>query len=129
ECPVKITIGEPAPTTAVARKIPYGRIPAALVERSIPAAFEEIAQSFPDRIAVRSEEENVTYGELDARADSVAHQLLMARGGNPRRSESRQDRRVAGFPGPGAPTADDHRRFRFRIDCRGRVPCVGLWVF
>jgi len=80
---VKITIGEPAPTTAVARKIPYGRIPAALVERSIPAAFEEIAQSFPDRIAVRSEEENVTYGELDARADSVAHQLLMARGGNP----------------------------------------------
>lgn len=80
---MKIAIGEPVRTTTVARKIPSGRIPVTLVERSIPAAFEEIAQRFPDRVAVKSEEGNVTYGELDARANSLAHQLLMVRGGNP----------------------------------------------
>ncbi|ASS75353.1 hypothetical protein CIG75_10355 [Tumebacillus algifaecis] len=42
----------------------------------LPVQFDELAALYPDRIAVSTDEESVTYRELQARANRVAHQLL-----------------------------------------------------
>jgi amino acid adenylation domain-containing protein len=52
------------------------------VDRSYAAAFEEQVASAPDREAAVDEHERVTYGELNARANRVAH-ALKARGIGP----------------------------------------------
>lgn len=52
----------------------------ALIRRSIPDRFEEQVLQRPAHVALRDEEESVTYDELNRRANRLAHGLL-ARGG------------------------------------------------
>lgn len=42
------------------------------VEGSIPARFDKIVRKYPDRIAIRSREIELTYGELNALANGIA---------------------------------------------------------
>jgi amino acid adenylation domain-containing protein len=44
-------------------------------EESVPALFEQVAASAPDRIALTCGEESLTYGELNRRANQLAHTL------------------------------------------------------
>ncbi|MEU0300576.1 amino acid adenylation domain-containing protein [Streptomyces sp. NPDC006175] len=53
-----------------------------LPESTVPALFEQWARRTPDAPAVRDAGTTLTYGELDARADAVAHHLA-ARGIGP----------------------------------------------
>jgi len=46
------------------------------VETSIPERFEKIVQLYPNRIAVRTPNDTVTYAELNAMANRMAHSLL-----------------------------------------------------
>jgi amino acid adenylation domain-containing protein len=50
------------------------------VEQSIPDRFEKMVRQFPDRIAVKTEDQVVTYAELNAQANRIAHALMTARG-------------------------------------------------
>lgn len=50
-----------------------------LPAESIPCAFEEQARRAPDRVAVEFEGDEFSYGELDRRAERLAH-LLLERG-------------------------------------------------
>ena len=54
---------------ATARELPADRI---------PTAFEAQAERAPERIAVEFEGRSVSYGELDRRANQLAHRLLEA---------------------------------------------------
>jgi amino acid adenylation domain-containing protein len=47
------------------------------VETSIPARFEKIVRMYPDRIAVKSKNEQFTYSELDLAANRVAQAILV----------------------------------------------------
>jgi len=38
-------------------------------------SFENVAQSEPDRVAIRTEDRSITYGELNAKANQLAHHL------------------------------------------------------
>ena len=51
------------------------------VEQSIPARFERIVARYPDRLAVQSETQTLTYEELNACANSVADAILNRVGG------------------------------------------------
>jgi amino acid adenylation domain-containing protein len=53
------------------------------VETSIPRRFEKIARAYPNNIAVHTEREAVTYSELNARANRVAHAILSKQISNP----------------------------------------------
>src|SRR5437867_2540923 len=55
---------------------------------ALPAIFEEQADARPDALAVTFGAESATYGELEARANRVAHHLL-------RRSAALRDSLVA----------------------------------
>jgi amino acid adenylation domain-containing protein len=46
------------------------------VEQSIPARFEKIVAKYPDRLAVRTETQALTYEELNQYANRVAHTTL-----------------------------------------------------
>ena len=46
------------------------------VETSIPARFEKIVRIYPEQIAVKSNNDTVTYTELNATANRIAHTLL-----------------------------------------------------
>jgi amino acid adenylation domain-containing protein len=46
------------------------------VEQSIPERFEKIGRKFPDRIAIKSKDQEFTYDELNKDANRVAHQIL-----------------------------------------------------
>jgi amino acid adenylation domain-containing protein len=50
------------------------------VERSVPERFEKIVRMYPDRIAVKTGNDVVTYSELNAMADSLAHAIVSRRG-------------------------------------------------
>ena len=50
------------------------------VEASIPARFENIARTFPDRIAITTKTRQLTYSALNRRANRLAHELLARRG-------------------------------------------------
>jgi amino acid adenylation domain-containing protein len=54
-------------------------------EQSISARFERQAAIFGDKTAVKSREEQWTYGELNGRANQIAHTLLQQRGPGPER--------------------------------------------
>jgi len=50
------------------------------IEQSIPDRFEQIVRQFPDRIAVRTRNDTLTYTELNAMANRIAHTLLERQG-------------------------------------------------
>src|ERR1043166_5088073 len=50
------------------------------VETTIPKRFEKIARRYPDRIAVTTPEQAVTYADLNAMANRLAHALEKERG-------------------------------------------------
>ena len=54
--------------------------PADAVERSLTESFEEQARRFPWRLAVRTRRYALTYAELDALANRIAHAILRERG-------------------------------------------------
>ncbi|MDY7096183.1 MAG: amino acid adenylation domain-containing protein, partial [Acidobacteriota bacterium] len=58
------------------------RQPSPAVAESLLAVFDQRVQAAPDAPAVSDEAETLTYGELDARANRLAHEL-MARGVGP----------------------------------------------
>ncbi len=53
------------------------------VEGSIPEQFEQIVRMFPDRVAIKTGEESVTYTELNIQANRVAQALLTKIGNKP----------------------------------------------
>jgi non-ribosomal peptide synthetase component F len=53
------------------------------VEKSIPERFESIVRLNPCRTAVKTDNRIVTYSELNAMADRVAHAILAQRGDKP----------------------------------------------
>ena len=53
------------------------------IESSIPARFEKIVRIYPDRIAVKTRGEQLTYDELNKRANRLARVLLARRGSVP----------------------------------------------
>ena len=69
-------------------------------ERGLHALFEEQVEQRPDAIALVFEDHRLTYGELNAQANRLAHQL-QARGVGP-------DVRVRAVPGTLPGTADRH---------------------
>ncbi len=50
------------------------------LERSIPDHFEEIVSRFPDKLAVKTKNQRLTYDELNKAANQVAHAILAQRG-------------------------------------------------
>ena len=57
--------------------------PAGAVEQSVPQRFVEQARRYPERLAVRTRATALTYGQLDAMANRIAHAILKARGPEP----------------------------------------------
>jgi len=53
------------------------------LERSIPDRFEKVARRYPDKIAIKTKDTVVTYGELNAMANRFAHALVGERGTQP----------------------------------------------
>jgi len=53
-------------------------------ESSISARFEAQVEKYPDKIAIKEETGSLTYGELNARANQVAHAILAHNGGSDR---------------------------------------------
>jgi amino acid adenylation domain-containing protein len=53
------------------------------VERSIPQRFEKIARMFPNRPAVRTEHESLTYAELNETANRLARIIVATKGSEP----------------------------------------------
>ena len=50
------------------------------IEQSIPQRFEKIVAQFPNRIAVGTSAETLTYAQLNARANQLAHAIVAKRG-------------------------------------------------
>jgi amino acid adenylation domain-containing protein len=50
------------------------------VEQSIPDRFEKIVRTYPERIAVKTSNQTLTYAELNAMANRLAHALVNERG-------------------------------------------------
>ncbi len=65
---------------------PRGFVPfaSAEVEQSIPARFAKMARAHPGRLAVKAGGRALSYAELDAAANQVAHALLDRFGAAPR---------------------------------------------
>src|SRR5690242_18174712 len=57
----------------------FVEFPEADAEKSVPERFEKIARQYPDRIAVKTRAEALTYAELNGRANRLAHELLARR--------------------------------------------------
>jgi amino acid adenylation domain-containing protein len=50
------------------------------VDSSIPERFEKIVRKYPDRLAVKTKEHELTYEELNSRANQLAHYISAAHG-------------------------------------------------
>jgi len=50
------------------------------IEQAIPSRFEKIARKYPDRIAIKTERQVLTYAELNATANRVARAILAVQG-------------------------------------------------
>jgi amino acid adenylation domain-containing protein len=50
------------------------------VERSVPERFEKMVRMYPDRIAVQTGNEAITYSQLNAMANRMAHAIVERRG-------------------------------------------------
>ena len=46
------------------------------IEQSIPERFEKIVSRYPDRIAIKLGEQSLTYAELNAKANRLAHSIV-----------------------------------------------------
>jgi amino acid adenylation domain-containing protein len=46
------------------------------IEQSIPERFEKIVSKYPDRIAIKLGEQSLTYAELNAKANRLAHSIV-----------------------------------------------------
>ena len=64
----------------VAPANPFIEFKKADAEQSLHARFEQMAESYADRKAVKTENHDWTYGELNRRANRIAHALLRSRG-------------------------------------------------
>ena len=53
----------------------YVPFPREALNQSIGARFDEIAWSFPDKLAVRTKKHSWSYAELNSRADNITHQI------------------------------------------------------
>jgi len=53
------------------------------VEQSIPERFEKIVRLYPDRVAVKAGNDTVTYAEINAMANRIAHRLFERLGPRP----------------------------------------------
>src|SRR5688572_7285036 len=53
------------------------------VETSIPERFEKMVRVYPDHLAVKTGSHAVTYAELNAMANRVAHAIVAERGNRP----------------------------------------------
>ena len=53
------------------------------VETSIPERFEKIVRMYPEQIAVKTGSHAVTYAELNAMANRIAHAIVAERGNSP----------------------------------------------
>ena len=53
------------------------------VEQSIPNRFEEQVGRYPNRLAVKSEHQELTYDQLNRAANQLAHIILAERGEGP----------------------------------------------
>jgi amino acid adenylation domain-containing protein len=53
------------------------------IEQSIPARFEKIVRLYPDRLAVKTIEHQVTYESLNRLANELAHEIIARQGSNP----------------------------------------------
>jgi acyl-coenzyme A synthetase/AMP-(fatty) acid ligase/acyl carrier protein len=58
----------------------FVEFPEADAEKSVPERFEKIARQYPDRIAVKTRADALTYDELNGRANRLAHELIARRG-------------------------------------------------
>ncbi|MBI2180663.1 MAG: AMP-binding protein [Deltaproteobacteria bacterium] len=54
--------------------------PKEALEHSIPARFEEMVQLYPDRLAVKTRHNAITYMELNQQANRIAHAILTVYG-------------------------------------------------
>ncbi len=52
------------------------------VEQSIPERFEKTVRKYPDRLAIKSGDQSLTYDELNQAANRIAHAILEKRGGS-----------------------------------------------
>ncbi len=59
---------------------PFAAFPREAIEQSIPARFEQQVRSCPDKIAVKTTRESLTYAELNRLANQIAHSILATRG-------------------------------------------------
>ena len=53
------------------------------VEQSIPDRFEEQVRLYPDRLAVKSKDQELTYNQLNKAANRLAHTIIAERGEGP----------------------------------------------
>ena len=53
------------------------------VEQSIPERFEEQVRRYPNRVAIKSPNEELTYGQLNRAANRLAQTILVERGESP----------------------------------------------
>ena len=53
------------------------------VEQSIPDRFEKIVRLYPDRVAIETADQTLTYAQLNAEANRVARAILARRGDKP----------------------------------------------
>ncbi len=61
----------------------WEKFPESEYETSVPARFEKIVARFPDRLAIVDDQQSLTYAELNAAANRVAHGLLERLGTDP----------------------------------------------
>ncbi len=54
----------------------FVEFPAEDVETSIPARFEKIVRRYPDHIAIETDHERISYSQLNALANQLAHKLI-----------------------------------------------------
>ena len=50
------------------------------IEQSIPERFEQMVRTYPDRLAIKSNNHELTYDELNKAANRVANSILGRRG-------------------------------------------------
>lgn len=83
--PDLVTTSLPAEQQVIRAKCfhPFGKFeqfPEEDVEKSVPERFEKIVCKYPDRIAVKIGNEQVTYDEMNKAANRLAHAILSGRG-------------------------------------------------